>query len=61
MGKTSLPKATVRRYRGFTCWRAPRPETMVMADTTQQMVLMRWSLRYSTSFTGSMNSCLGMR
>ena len=60
MGNTSLAKATVRRYLGFTFRKVPKEEIMVRAETTQQTVLIRYSFRNSTSFTGNMNSCRGI-
>ena len=61
MGNTSLPKATVCRYSGTTVSKVLNAEIIVSAETTQQMVLIFFSLRYSTSFTGNIKSWCGIR
>ena len=60
LGRNLIPQTVVRDF-GVWDSKAPREEIMVSAETTQQTVLMRCSLRYSQSFTGNMNSILGTR
>ena len=60
-GKTSLPNATVRRYLGGFFSSTPNEEIIVSAETTQQTVLMRCSLRKSHSFMGNKKSVLGTK
>ena len=59
MGKTSLPKAMLVRYCGFTVSNVPKAEIKVSADTTQQTVLIFFSLRKEKSWVGKENSFWG--
>ena len=61
IGNTSLPNAMVCRNSGFTVSKVPKALTMVRAETTQQMVLILCPFKYSTSFTGTEKSSLGIR
>ena len=61
MGNTSLPKATVCRYFGFTSSKVPNALIMVRAETTQQTVLILCWLRYSTNAVGMEKRFLGIR